>query len=91
MASTPQPPSHSPETQPGPDDIEYRGLEDGLRTLPAYTHSLLQIKVPVVVTLAESKQSVQRILTMGPGSILQFNKACDEALTLEIGRTKLAW
>ncbi len=70
--------------------IKYKGLEDGLKQMPPYTQSLLKIAVPVIVTLAETRQTVQQVLTIGPGSIIQFNKACDESLILEVGATRLA-
>lgn len=53
--------------------------------LPAFTQSLLRIHLPVVVTLASRKQPVARILDLGPGSILQFDKSCDELLDVEVG------
>ena len=34
--------------------------------LPPYTRSLLRIKVPVVVTLAEKRQKLNRIVDWGP-------------------------
>jgi flagellar motor switch protein FliN len=61
-----------------------------LRQLPAYSRSLLKIKVPVTVTLATSKQSVRSIVELVPGAIIQFEKLCDEALTLEVGNHRVA-
>ncbi|MHB8955262.1 MAG: FliM/FliN family flagellar motor switch protein [Pirellulaceae bacterium] len=58
--------------------------------LPAYSRSLLKIKVPVSVTLATSKQPIRSILELVPGSILQFEKLCDEMLTLEVGSHRVA-
>jgi len=51
--------------------------------LPPYARSLLRIKVPVVVTLASKKQSLGRVLELGPGSIVQFEKSCEEMLELD--------
>lgn len=61
-----------------------------LKRLPPYSRSLLKIEVPVVVTLAATKQPVQRILELGPGSIIQFDKPCDEMLSLEVGNQPVA-
>jgi flagellar motor switch protein FliN/FliY len=61
-----------------------------LQRLPAYSRSLLKIQVPVTVTLATSKQSVRSILNLVPGSIIQFDKLCDEMLTLEVGDHRVA-
>jgi flagellar motor switch/type III secretory pathway protein FliN len=59
-------------------------------SLPPYTRSLLRIKVPVVVTLAEKRQRLSRIMELGPGSIVQFDKSCDEMLELEVGNQTVA-
>ena len=58
--------------------------------LPAYTRSLLRIAVPVVVTLAANQHSIRRILELGPGTLLHFNKPCDEPLSLLIGQCQVA-
>ena len=58
--------------------------------LPPYTRSLLRIKVPVVVTLAEKRQKLSRIVELGPGSIIQFDKSCEEMLDLEVGNQAVA-
>ena len=56
-----------------------------VKDLPAYSLSLLRIPVPVVVTLAQKRQILGRIVEIGPGSIVQFDKSCDEMLELHIG------
>lgn len=61
-----------------------------LQCLPAYSRSLLKIQVPVTVTLAKSRQPIRNIVDLVPGSILQFNKTCDETLTLEVGNQPVA-
>ena len=58
--------------------------------LPPYTRSLLRIKVPVVVTLAQKRQPLNRIVELGPGSIIQFEKSCEEMLNLEVGNQAVA-
>ncbi len=58
--------------------------------LPVYSRSLLKIKVPVVVTLASKRQQLSRILEFGPGSIIQFDKSCEEMLDLDIGGRTVA-
>ncbi|MBL9082214.1 MAG: FliM/FliN family flagellar motor switch protein [Planctomycetales bacterium] len=55
-----------------------------LNDLPNYTRSLLRIQVPVMVTLASKKHQVSTILEIGPGTILQFKKSCDQLLELEV-------
>lgn len=56
-----------------------------VQDLPTYSKSLLRIKVPVRVTLASKKQPISRIVELGPGSIIQFDKSCEEMLEMEVG------
>jgi flagellar motor switch protein FliN/FliY len=60
------------------------------RELPQYTRSLLRIQLPVVVTLARKAQPLGRILELAPGSIIQFDKSCEEMLDLEVGGLSIA-
>lgn len=59
--------------------------DEALQQLPIYTRSLLRVKVPVTVRLATTQTRMSQLLEMGPGSIIQFDKGCDERLTLEVG------
>ncbi len=61
-----------------------------LRDLPIYSRSLLRVKVPLVVTLAQKRQPISRIVELGPGSIIQFDKSCEEMLDLCLGGRKIA-
>jgi flagellar motor switch protein FliN/FliY len=61
-----------------------------LRDLPVYTRSLLKIRVPLSVTLAAKRQAVGQILELGPGSIIQFEKSCDEMLDLNVSNLPIA-
>lgn len=58
--------------------------------LPSYIKSLLNIRVPVTVTLAAQRLSLGRIVELGPGSLLQFEKSCEELLELEINGQRVA-
>lgn len=58
--------------------------------LPHFSRSILKVSVPVRVTLAEKRQSLQRIVELGPGTIIQFDKSCEESLDLEIGNCRIA-
>ncbi len=62
----------------------------GLDALPIYSRSLLRVKVPVVVTLAQKRQPVSRIVELGPGCIIQFDKSCEEMLDLSLGGRMIA-
>ncbi len=58
--------------------------------LPVYAKSLLRVKVPVVVILAQKRQKIGKVLQLGPGSILQFDKSCEETLDLNVGNQEVA-
>jgi len=63
---------------------------DSARELPPYSQSLLKITVPVMVTLAEKKQALEQIVELSPGSIIQFDKSCEEMLDLSVAGRKVA-
>jgi flagellar motor switch/type III secretory pathway protein FliN len=84
-----QPPPAVPVLRRPPPPPE-PALAERIARLPPYTRSLLRIQVPVVVTLADSKQPVSRILDLGPGTLLHFKKPCDEPLTLSVGNCEIA-
>jgi len=65
-------------------------LAHRLAQLPAYSRSLLRIEVPVVVTLATTRQPVGRVLDLAPGTILHFEKACDQPLAVSVGGCDVA-
>lgn len=45
---------------------------------------ILQIRVPVIVKLAERKITLQEVLRLGNGSIIEFYKSSDDALEILI-------
>ncbi len=64
--------------------------QERLRHLPPYAKSLLKVRVPVTVSLATTKYPLKQILELGPGSLIQFNKSCEDNLTLEVGGRTIA-
>lgn len=50
-----------------------------------FCQSLLCVEVPVVVTLARTSMAVENVLKLVPGVMIQFDKACDSPLTVEVG------
>jgi flagellar motor switch/type III secretory pathway protein FliN len=80
------------ETPEGPDQprpFAPHGSHD-VADLPAYVRSLLKIKVPVIVTLASTRQPMGRIVEMGPGAIIHFDRTCDSLLELEVAGHRVA-
>ena len=62
----------------------------GPEALPPANRNLLRIKVPVTITLASKKQAIGSIVNLVPGTILRFDKSCDEKLDLEVGTRCIA-
>lgn len=58
--------------------------------LPGFSHSLLKICLPVAVVLARKREPIKKILELGVGSIIQFDKSSDEMIDLELDRTVVA-
>jgi flagellar motor switch protein FliN len=76
-----------PTSQPA-EVIE--GIEAELNKLPTYARALVRIRVPVQVTLASQRKSIQEIIELGPGSIVKFDKTCGEPLELCVGDRPIA-
>jgi len=84
-------PEPAPEKEPGGERGQHpEPSQPAARKLPQYTRSLLRIQLPVVVTLARKTQPLGRILELAPGSIIQFDKSCEEMLDLEVGGLSVA-
>jgi flagellar motor switch/type III secretory pathway protein FliN len=62
---------------------QHHRLED----LPGYTRSALKVKVPVATILARARKPIKTVLELGVGSIIQFEKSCEEMLEIEVGQT----
>ena len=63
---------------------------DGQPALPPYAKSLLRIRVPASVVLASTHMAVQDIIRLGPGTLIQCNKSCEDTLTLQVGGQQIA-
>ena len=83
-AAPPQPPAAA--TKPvirGQQPPDFSGL-------PGYSRSLLKISVPVSVELASKKETLQEVIALAPGSIIKFDKGCEEMLRLLVGENAVA-
>ncbi|HJT36527.1 MAG TPA: FliM/FliN family flagellar motor switch protein [Pirellulales bacterium] len=90
LKETPRkPPGPAPQAFPSAPAVP-QPPSMGVDALPAYARSLLRIKVPVIVTLAAKKQPIGRIVELGTGSIIQFDKSCEEMLALHVADQAVA-
>ncbi len=58
--------------------------------LPPYSRSLLKVRVPVHVVLASHKESLKNVVELAAGTIIKFEKGCDEPLHLYVGNQRVA-
>ncbi len=96
-SSAPAPAAARPAAKPAPAPVapqpapaRPQPAPTSPEALPSYTRSLLKISVPVSVTLAQKKQPLGRIVELGVGSIIHFNKKCEEMLELEVNGQRVA-
>lgn len=52
--------------------------------LKPFCESVLQVKVPVVITLAQKKIQIDQLLKLVPGVMIQFEKPYDSPMTVEV-------
>jgi flagellar motor switch protein FliN len=90
MAETPSTDAMKSPDAPGDAPASLDPIDAELGGLPSYARGLLNIRVPVQVTLASQRTSIQEIIELGPGSIVKFDKTYDEALELMVGNRPLA-
>jgi len=58
--------------------------------LKPYCRSILQVSVPVVVTLARKRMPIDQVLRLVPGVMIQFEKHCDTPMTVEVSEQPIA-
>jgi flagellar motor switch protein FliN len=90
MAETPTNDAVKPAEAAAEAPAPPAGIETELAALPTYARGLLNISVPVQVTLASQRTSIQEIIELGPGSIVKFDKTYDEPLDVMVGDRTIA-
>jgi len=83
-------PSTTADTPTNADNNDATDDDDPLESIPTYGRSLLKIKVPVCVTLAQTRQPLAQIVDLTPGSIIQFDKSCETTLEMEVNNRLIA-
>jgi flagellar motor switch protein FliN/FliY len=70
-------------------DQHGKNLHESPSERESHRRKVMSIQVPVSVTLARKKCSLERIVDLVPGSLLTFDVHCDQPLTLEAGGTAI--
>lgn len=52
--------------------------------MPTTTQTLLELRVPLIVSIASRRATVDEVLALGPGAILEMDKSADEPLEILI-------
>lgn len=52
-------------------------------------NTILKLRVPVIVRLAERRMSVQEVLGWGPGAIIEMTKNADDDLDLMVNNKQI--
>lgn len=83
-------PTQPTPTQPAASGGDPKPRIFDFSQLPPYSKSLLKVRLPVKVTLASKRQSVEEVMALCPGSILSFDKQCDAPIDISIGDQPIA-
>lgn len=81
---------NGPSGNPAEEERSKREGPPTFDQLPHYSRSLLKILIPVSVELASKKETVKEVVELVPGSIIKFEKGCDELLQMVIGGQSVA-
>ncbi|MDR0611051.1 MAG: FliM/FliN family flagellar motor switch protein [Planctomycetaceae bacterium] len=65
----------------------FDGKQVAVDDLPGFSRSVLKVKIPVAAVLARAPKSIKTILELGVGSVIQFDKSCDDFLDVEVGQS----
>jgi len=57
--------------------------------MPTQLQTLLQLTVPVIVQVGEREMSLDDVLSMGPGAILELNKSAEDKLDLMVNNKSI--
>ena len=74
--------SATPRPRNGAETSASDGVPDPLESLSPEARRILQLKVPVIVKLADKMLSLGDIIDLTPGSIVEFAHSADEPLEL---------
>lgn len=58
--------------------------------LKPFCQSALRVRVPVVVVLARQPMRIEQVVKLVPGVLIQFDKACDSPMVVEVGNQAIA-
>lgn len=87
-ASQPEPPAEA--ESPQSTVLRWNRPPSDFQDLPPNTRSALRVQVTLSVNLAGKKMKLQDVIELGPGSIVTFDKGCDDLLEVTVGGRPVA-
>ena len=57
--------------------------------MPTDLNTILKLKVPVIVQIEQRRMPLDDMLSLGPGAILELNKAADRELDLLVNNKRI--
>jgi flagellar motor switch protein FliN/FliY len=57
---------------------------------PASLDALLDVSMPVIIEIGRSTMTLQEVLQLGPGSVVQLERAVGEPVDIYVGDRRLA-
>jgi flagellar motor switch protein FliN/FliY len=78
------------KTSPAKGGAQASAKPKNFSQLPSYSRTLLKVRLTLSVHLATKKETVKDVVELVPGSIIKFDKGCDELLRLVVGGQPIA-
>lgn len=84
-AKSPQPlPEPEPEVEEPSEVVPLEKAKSSPITVPEGARRLLRTSVPIIVTLAMKEIPASGLMDIGPGTIIEFERGCDQPLILSV-------
>ena len=83
-------PTSAPSEAPTSTVLRWENSPSDYSDLPPNVMNLLKVTTPVSVNLASKTVPINEIIELGPGSIITFDKSCDDLLEIMVGDCPIA-
>ncbi len=81
----------SSEAMPGPSDRQDRSTTDANPEFSGNIKRILDIQLPVTVSFGSTTRSLEEVLKMIPGTLIELETTADEPVMLKVNNRVFAW
>lgn len=81
----------SSEVMPGPSVGQDRSTTDANPEFSVNIKRILDIQLPVTVSFGSTTRSLEEVLTMTPGTLIELETTADEPVMLKVNNRVFAW